>query len=79
MKEGWIKGMAVGSVLGAAALATVGMMNQKTQRKMQKMAATGGKMIRDKAEELFGRYPEMAALPCGDSLRGGAAFFMKSG
>ena len=55
MKEGWIKGMAVGSVLGAAALATVGMMNQKAQRKMQKMAATGGKMIRDKAEELFGR------------------------
>ena len=55
MKEGWIKGMAVGSVLGAAALATVGMMNQKTQSKMQKMADTGGKMIRDKAEELFGR------------------------
>lgn len=55
MKSGMIRGVVAGSLLGVAAVAAASMMNKQTQRKVSRMAASGGKKIAEKANELFGR------------------------
>ncbi|MBQ2957786.1 MAG: hypothetical protein IJE08_15165 [Clostridia bacterium] len=55
MKASAIGGIVTGLAIGAAAAGAYGMMSRQQQRKLRTMAMRSGKMLTNKASELFGK------------------------
>lgn len=53
MKNRWMQGLAMGAVVGAAALAVGSMMNQRTRKQMVKKVTDTASMMAEKAEKLM--------------------------
>ena len=55
MKGSTIGGVVTGLALSAAAVGAYSMMNRQQQRKVRSFAMRSGKMLTNKANELFGK------------------------
>ncbi len=55
MKGSAVGGMMTGLALGAAAVTAFSMMSRQNQRKVRAFAMRSGRMLTDKANELFGK------------------------
>lgn len=53
MKDGWMRGMAIGAMVGVSTVALASAMNQRTRRQVMKLMTGAAQKISGKAEQLM--------------------------
>ena len=53
MKDGWMRGIAVGAMVGVSAVTVASMMNQRTRKQMVKLVTDAAGKVADKATQVI--------------------------